>query len=138
MMTVSEVVIGPLPEGTCQVKASHNLAAVDVTFDEDNLVPNAGLLAPALLAQRLGVGELVRQRVHLVGGGAAKVDAKALTVIAMMLAGGDSIEDCEMLRCGAVPVLFDDMRAPSTIGTFLRAFDWSGVRQLDAVSRQLL
>lgn len=47
------------------MKASHNLAAVAVSFDETNLVPNAGLIAPAALAQRLGVAELVRQRVRL-------------------------------------------------------------------------
>ncbi len=47
------------------MKASHNLAAVAVNFDEDNLVPNAGLAAPALLAQRLGVAELIDRRVRL-------------------------------------------------------------------------
>jgi hypothetical protein len=53
------------------VKAPHNLAAVAVKFDEDNLVPSAGLLAPAVLAQRLGVAELVDQRVCLPKDGAS-------------------------------------------------------------------
>ncbi len=55
----------PEPKGTCQVKASRNLAAISVTFDEDNLVPNGGLIAPAALAQRLGIAELVQDRVRL-------------------------------------------------------------------------
>jgi hypothetical protein len=53
------------PEGICQVKASHNLERVSVSFDEDNLVPNAGLVAPAMLAQKLGIAELVDRRVRL-------------------------------------------------------------------------
>ncbi len=62
--------MGPEPEGIYQVRASHNLAAVSVTFDEDNLVPNAGLMAPALLAQRLDVAGLVQRRVRLAPGSA--------------------------------------------------------------------
>jgi hypothetical protein len=46
------------------VKAAHNLAALAIKFDEDNLVPNAGLAAPAALAQRLGIAELVDERVR--------------------------------------------------------------------------
>jgi Transposase DDE domain group 1 len=121
------------------VKASHNLSAVAVTFDETNLVPNAGLIAPAALAQRLGIAGLIRQRVRLPKGpGAANSDAKALTVLGSMLAGGDSIDDTDVLRAGAAPELFDDVRAPSTIGTWLRAFNWGNVRQLDAVCRESL
>ena len=54
-----------------------------------------------------------------------------------MLAGGDSIRDVNLLRTGATDELFDGVRAPPTIGTWLRAFTWSNVRRLDAVSRQL-
>jgi len=55
-----------------------------------------------------------------------------------MLAGGDSIDDTAVLRAGAAGSLFDGTRAPSTIGSWLRAHKWSNVRQLDAVSRELL
>lgn len=139
-MTVSEAVVRPNSEGTFQVKASHNLAALAITFDEDNLVPNAGLVAPGLLAQRLGIAETVGQRVRLDRDrpGAANSGAKALTVLGGMLAGADSIDDLDVLRAGAAPELFDDVRAPSTIGTWLRAFKWANVRQLDAVGRQTL
>jgi hypothetical protein len=37
-----------------------------------------------------------------------------------------------------MPALFDQLRAPSTIGTWLRSFKWSNVRELDAVTRGLL
>jgi hypothetical protein len=82
----------------------------------------------------------VDRRVHLdrARPGAANSGAKALTVLGAMLAGGDSIEDVDVLRAGATPRLFDDVRAPSTIGTWLRAFRWHNVRQLDAVCREAL
>jgi hypothetical protein len=54
-----------------------------------------------------------------------------------MLAGADSIDDMDVLRAGATPVLFDDLRAPSTLGSWLRSFSHGNVRQLDAVSREL-
>lgn len=100
-------------------------------------MPNAGLLPAAVLAQRLGLAELVDRRLHLVRHG-ANSGTKALTVIGSMLAGGDSIDDVAVLRAGAAVDLFDATRAPSTVGSWLRAHKWSNVRQLDAVSRELL
>lgn len=121
------------------MRASHNLAAVSTSFDEDNLVPNAGLVAPALLAQRLGVAELVDERVDLGDRpGAANGGAKALTVVGAALAGDDHIEHVDVLRAGAAGEVFDDTRAPSTIGTWLRGFIWATVRMLDKVSRRVL
>ncbi len=55
-----------------------------------------------------------------------------------MLTGGDSINDVAVLRSGAAGALFDGTRAASTVGSWLRAHKWSNVRQLDAVSRELL
>jgi len=119
------------------VRANHDLSRVSTTFDEANLVPNAGLLPAAALAQRLDVVGLVDRRLRLAAHG-ANSGAKALTVIGSMLAGGDSIDDTAVLRAGAAGVLFDGTRAPSTVGSWLRAHKWSNVRQLDAVSRELL
>ena len=119
------------------MRASHDLAAMSVSFDEANLVPCAGLLPAAALAQRLDVAGLVDQRLRLARHG-ANSGTKALTVIASMLAGGDSIDDTDLLRAGALPKLFEQGRAPSTVGTWLRDFRWHNVRQLDAVSRELL
>ena len=108
-----------------------------MSFDESNLVPNAGLLPAAALAQRVDLAGLVDARLHLARHG-ANSGTKALTVIGAMLAGGDSIDDVAVLRAGACGELFDATRAPSTIGSWLRAFKWHNVRQLDAVSRETL
>jgi hypothetical protein len=110
---------------------------VSVRFTETNLVPNAGLVTAAALAQRIGLGDLVDQRLRLASEG-ANSGAKALTVVGSMLAGGDSIDDTGLLRAGAAAKMFDDTRAPSTVGSWLRAHKWSNVRELDAVSRELL
>jgi len=120
------------------VKASHNLARVSATFDDDTLLPHGGLAVAGLLAQRLGVAELVDEHVRLSGARAANAGAKALTVIGAALAGGDCIDDVAVLQAGATPRLFDGVRAPSTVGTWLRGFTWAGVRQLDRVTRELL
>ena len=108
-----------------------------MSFTEKNLVPNAGLLPAAVLAQRIGLAELVDQRLRLASEG-ANSGSKALTVVGSILAGGDSIDDTALLRAGAAAQLFDSTRAPSTVGSWLRAHKWSNVRQLDAVSRELL
>ena len=64
---------------------------------------------------------------------------KMLTLVASALAGGDCIDDADALRAGGtVGVLGCVVKAPSTLGTFLRSFRWGHVRQLDRVSRQLL
>jgi len=119
------------------VRASHDLSRVTTTFDESNLVPNAGLLPAAVLAQRIDLAALIDERLTLAKHG-ANSGTEALTVIGSMLAGGDSIDDVAVLRAGATGSLFDATRAPSTIGSWLRAHKWSNVRQLDAVSRVLL
>jgi hypothetical protein len=45
------------------------------------------------------------------------------------VARADSIKDVNLLRHGAVATLFGGIRAPSTLGSFLRALDWGNVRQ---------
>jgi hypothetical protein len=109
-----------------------------MTFDDDTLLPNGGLAVAALLAQKLGVFGLVDDLVTIAGEGGANGGAKAATVIGAALAGGDCIDDTAMLRAGATPRLFDGVRAPSTVGIWLRSFRWAAVRQLDRVTRQLL
>ena len=54
-------------------------------------------------------------------------------------AGGDCIDDADALRSGSTGwVLGRVVKAPSTLGTFLRSFRWGHVRQLDRVSRESL
>ena len=61
------------------------------------------------------------------------------TLVASALAGGDCIDDADALRAGQTSSVLGCMvKAPSTLGTFLRSFRWGHVRQLDRVSRELL
>lgn len=122
------------------MKASHTLDGIRTTFDEEHLVANAGLLLVATLMQRLGVEQLLRERVDLGGvPGSANVGLKGVSLIATLLAGGKWIGDVAMLRAGeTVKVLGHWVAAASTMGTFLRAFTWGHVRQLDAVSGELV
>jgi hypothetical protein len=113
------------------------LSRVSVSFDEPNLLPNAGLLPAAVLAQRIDLAGLIDERLQLAEHG-ANSGTKALTVIGSMLTGGDHIDHTAVLRAGGTGSLFDLTRAPSTVGTWLRAHKWSNVRQLDAISRELL
>ena len=101
---------------------------------------NAGLLLPATLARHLGLPELVRQRLDLGDApGRANTSDKMMTLVASALAGGDCIDDADVLRTGGTAcTLGGTVKAPSTLGTFLRSFRWGHVRQLDRVSRELL
>ena len=113
---------------------------IDVAFDDHRLVANAGLILPGTLAHHLGLGELVDNNVDLGDApGRANAGDKFLTLVASALASGDCIDDADALRAGGTDrVLGCVIKAPSTLGTFLRSFRWGHVRQLDRVSRQLL
>ena len=113
---------------------------IQIAFDDHRLVANAGLLLPVTLAQRLGRSQLVDRHVDLGRApGRANTGDKMLTLVASALAGGDCIDDADALRAGGVGrVLGCVVKAPSTLGTFLRSFRWGHARQLDRVSRQLL
>jgi hypothetical protein len=122
------------------MRSCHSLDRFDVTFDDEHLVANAGLMLPATLAQHLGVGELLDRHVDLGDApGRANVGHKAMTLIHSALAGGDSIDDADALRAGDTQsVLGHTVLAPSTLGTFLRSFSWGHARQLDKASGELL
>ena len=68
----------------------------------------------------------------------ASREVKARTVIAGMLAGADCIDDLDLLRAGSTARVIGEVRAPSTMGTFLRSFTHGHVLQLAAVNRRLL
>jgi hypothetical protein len=119
------------------MRSSHSLGALCLQFDDANLVPNAGLVLPGTLAQHLGLEELYGRYVRLGDApGRANAGIKAMTLVASALAGGDSIDDADVLRAGCTyAVVGHELRAPSTLGTFLRSFCWGDVRSLDKVSR---
>ena len=113
---------------------------IQIAFDDTRLVNNAGLLFPATLALHLGLSQLVQEHLDLGDApGRANTGDKLLTLVASALAGGDCIDDADALRSGSTGrVLGCVVKAPSTLGTFLRSFQWGHVRQLDRVSRELL
>ena len=120
--------------------AASNPDRIDIAFDDDRLVADAGLLLPATLAQHLGLQELADNCVDLGDApGRANAGDKLLTLVASALAGGECIDDAAALRAGGTAsVLGCTVKAPSTLGVFLRSFSWGHVRQLDRLSRKLL
>ena len=113
---------------------------IRIVFDDHRLVANAGLLLPATLARHLGLRELLDHHLDLGGApGRANTGDKLMTLVASAMAGGDCIDDADVLRTGGTAcTLGGTVKAPSTLGTFLRSFRWGHVRQLDRVSRELL
>ncbi len=111
--------------------------ATRVVFDDQRVVANAGVLLPAVLAGRLGIEALVDATVSLGDrDGAANAGRKVMTLVSAMVLGADCIDDCGVLRSGQTrAVLGHRVAAPSTLGTFLRAFTLAcrHVRQLDKV-----
>jgi len=120
------------------VRLLHSLAGTHASFDDPNLVSRAGLVPVMALAQRAGLADLVEAHVRPGGECGVNAQLKIPCVVAGMAAGADSIDDMDLLRHGAMPGLFGGIRAPSTLGSHLRAFTWGNVRQLEAVSRLLL
>ncbi|HMK63007.1 MAG TPA: IS1380 family transposase [Acidimicrobiales bacterium] len=119
---------------------SRGIDRIEVTFDEPNLVANAGLLVVATLVVRLGLERLINATVNLSGRvGGALPGRKVLTLVHAMVAGGSHIDHADMLRAGATgSVLSHRVMAPSTLGTFLRSFTFGHVRQLDKVLGEAL
>ena len=113
----------------------HSIDRAEVTFDDPTLVADAGLIVPATLMVRLGLEALIDSTVRLVGRvGGALPGRKVLTLVSAILVGASHIDHADRLRAGATQkVLPFRVMAPSTLGTFLRAFTFGHVRQLDAV-----
>ena len=116
-------------------RVSHALDRIDATFDDPNLVANAGLLLVATMSERLGLEDLINATVRLDGRvGGARPGRKVLTLTHSLCAGGSHIDHTDLLRAGATgTVLGHRVMAPSTIGTFLRSFTFGHCRQMEAV-----
>ena len=130
----------PETKSTQKILPDDHPDRIQIAFEDHRLVNNAGLILPATLAQHLGLRELVDNHVDLGDApGRANPGDKMLTLVASALAGGDCIDDADVLRTGGTArTLGGTVKAPSTLGTFLRSFRWGHVRQLDRVSRELL
>ena len=90
-----------------------------VAFDDRCLVNNAGLLLPVTLGRHLGLPQLVDR--HLGDApGRANTGDKVMTLVASALAGGDCIDDADVLRTGGTAqTLGCVVKEPSTLGTFV-------------------
>ena len=120
---------------------SVGLDRMRVVFDEERLVSDAGIVLVATVAVRLGVEALIERLVRLrpERPGASRPGRKAMALIFAMVLGADCIDDCELLRSGRTRRLLGGwIPAPSTLGTFLRAFTFGHVRQLDRVLDETL
>jgi hypothetical protein len=122
------------------MRSSHVLDRLDVIFDDEHAVADAGLVLPATLAGRLGIEDLANSMIGLgAKPGAFRPGRKVMTLVHSLLAGGDCIDDADVLRSGSTgAVLGHRVMAPSTLGTFLRSFTFGHVRQLDRLTEAVL
>ncbi|WP_072920322.1 IS1380 family transposase [Geodermatophilus obscurus] len=120
------------------MRLSHGSSALSATFDDPNLVSVGGLAPVVALAQSCRLGDLVGEKLTLQATGGVNAALKVPALVAGMVAGADSIADMDLLRHGGMDRLFAGIRAPSTLGTFLRAFTFGHVRQLDSVAAAFL
>jgi hypothetical protein len=117
------------------------LDRLSVEFDDERAVSDAGVMLVATLVERLGLealaGRLVRLRRERPG--SANAGRKVMALVFAMVLGADSIDDCEVLRAGRTRRLLGGFApAPSRLGTFLRAFTFGHVRQLDKLLGEAL
>jgi Transposase DDE domain group 1 len=120
------------------MRLSHGSSALSATFDDSNLVSAGGLAPVIALAADCCLGELVADKLTLKTAGGVNAALKVPALVAGMVAGADSIDDMDLLRHGGMDRLFAGIRAPSTLGTFLRSFTFGHVRQLDSVAAAFL
>jgi hypothetical protein len=111
---------------------------VSVRFDDPNLVSSGGLVPVMALAESAGLGDLAGERLSVPADKGANAGLKVASLVAGMVAGADSIDDMALLRHGGMRRVFGHAYAPSTLGSFLRAFTFGHVRQLDAVASRFV
>ena len=120
------------------MKLSHTLRATSAAFDDPNLVSAGGLVPVVALAESAGLRELADDHLTVPTDKGANAGLKVASLVGGMVAGADSIEDMALLRHGGMGRVFARAYAPSTLGSFLRAFTFGHVRQLDAVASRFL
>lgn len=120
------------------MQVSHAATTASAHFDDPNLVSAAGLLPVMRLAENAGLRSLADQWLSVPTDKGANAGMKVQSLVAGMVAGADSIDDMALLRHGGMGKLFTSCYAPSTLGSFLRAFTFGHVRQLDAVASRVL
>src|SRR4051794_38940413 len=135
---VLQATIRPNARGISEVKLSHTLRATSAAFDDPNLVSTGGLVPVLALAESAGLRDLADQHLSVPTDKGANASLKVASLVGGMVAGADSIDDMALLRHGGMGRIFAKAYAPSTLGSFLRAFTFGHVRQLDAVASRFL
>ena len=124
------------------VQVSHRFTSASARFDDDHLVSCAGLVPVMTVAAQTGLPQLLADKICIceprIKSGSANPAPKLATLIAGMCAGADSIDDVDLVRSGGMKTLFEQVYAPSTIGTLLREFTFGHARQLESVLRHHL
>jgi hypothetical protein len=125
-------------KGIRRVRLCHTFLLSSARFDEPSVVSAGGLVPVLALADRAGLRRLVGEHLTVPTDRGAHAGSKVAALVAGMVAGADSIEGMNLLRHGGMARLFSGTYAPSTLGSFLRAFAFGRVRQLDAVAARLV
>ena len=120
------------------MKLSHTLTSTSAVFDDPNLVSAGGLVPVLALAESGGLRDLAEEHLSVPTDKGANAGSKVTSLVGGMVAGADSIDDMALLRHGGMGRVFARAYAPSTLGSFLRAFTFGHVRQLDAVASRFL
>ena len=135
---VLQATIRTSSKGISEVKLSHTLRATSAVFDDPNLVSSAGLVPVLALADSAGLRDLADEHLTVPTDKGANAGLKVASLVGGMVAGADSIDDMALLRHGGMGRVFARAYAPSTLGSFLRAFTFGHVRQLDAIASRFL
>ena len=120
------------------MRLSHTLGRTSVAFDDPNLVSAGGLVPVLALAESAGLRDLADEHLSVPTDKGANAGLKVASLVGGMVAGADSIDDMALLRHGGMSRIFTRAYAPSTLGSFLRAFTFGHVRQLDAIAARFL
>jgi hypothetical protein len=114
---------------------SQSIDSIEVRFDDDRAVADAGLLLTATTMPRLRLEQAADETVTV----GYRSGRKLATLVHTLVAAGECIDDGALLRAGAMErVLGHETVAPSTIGTWLRQFTFGHIRQLDRVTEMML
>ncbi|GAA3508853.1 IS1380 family transposase [Dietzia aurantiaca] len=120
------------------MRLSYTLGRTSMAFDDPNLVSAGGLVPVAALADRAGLRDLADEHLSGPTDKGANAGLKVASLVGGMVASADSIDDMAVLRHGGMGRVFARAYAPSTLGSFLRAFTFGHVRQLDAIASRFL